>query len=311
MRKVKNQGNALMEYSLPLVILLVMSGLLGTFGGWVQNFQSYLQNSTNSQIDNHMLKIPALGVGVLPSTGSTSGVVPSTAASAGNTVLMVSPPGTGQQQICLSSSKMCINIPEVTGSGTVSDTLGGLGGNLVTSYASVFDQIAAQLKAQNADPALVTLITNLAQNGHNIGNMLNTVETVCKTGGSPACDFKSIGGQLDDSMIQSSHAVNGAISATINTTRFQEALQAVNNYFSLHPNSYQDIQGIIQLEASQITNIGQGLNLGIQMTSGKNSLGNNNFNVTGTANNAKLVNQDANTICANGGNQGVCIQPTS
>jgi hypothetical protein len=212
----------------------------------------------------------------------------------------------GPQNICFQGG-VCVNIPTIA-SGSLTETNGGLGGSLVTSLSDVFDQLVAQLKAQNADPALISLVTQLAKQGHSIGDSLQTVQAVCSVGGgnNAACDTAK-GGALNASMFKESNS-GDVFTSNIDTTSFTKALSAVDNYIRNHPGTYDSVGTLIDMESSQITNIAQGMNLGIEMTSGLDSLGHQNFNITAVNNKAVLVHQDANTICSAGGNTHLCVQ---
>lgn len=322
-------GNAMMEYALPLAILVGASGILLTVGNFPAYLKTYLANDNLAKIDNHQMLIPALG-SRLSSTGSHAGPANSSAS-----------PVSGEQRICLQSG-FCIDIPIIAGGGSVSETVGGLGGNLTSALANVFDQIVQQLKAQNADSALINLVTQLALDAHGIGNKLNTTQSQCGAN-STSCDVDLTVSGFAAGSITTTKAPNGDTiqdwKSVLSTTTFQQDQQALNDYFSAHPGQYKDVASIINLESGQILNIAAGLNVAhqaditqidnaadtgkpmpagseltsvTQSTSGHVTTTMHNINIDGTitnsSNDAVLVHQDANTICNTGGNTSICTQ---
>lgn len=287
----KRSGASLLEYVLPLTFVVAVVATTLSDNNIIKKLTDYLAGSSMGSVHQHTLNVPALGTVISHAQRVDDSV---------QTALTSQSASSAQQQICLSSG-ICLNIPVIaSGDGTLSETVGGLGGNLTNALGNVLDQIVQQLKAQNADPTLVQLITNLALEGHGLGNHINSLEQQCPINSTCTLFRSTLQGSAGNGYKASLEGSNNFFTANIDTGNFQKAYQAVQDYFSAHPHAYADVANVINQESSQILNISNGV-----------TVGGNVYSVVKTsANNAQLVHQDSNTICASDGNQGICKKST-
>lgn len=178
----------------------------------------------------------------------------------------------GSGSLC--SDNWCVNAPGLTG--TTVATAGGNGSQiqLTNSAASIYSQIAKILEEQGADASTITLLTNMANQGHSLGE-----NQAIFTGDS---DFSSMQSSMSD--FQSGLG------------KFQQMNQQL---LSVLPKLPPDTRGILQDASNVIIGIGNSYDLTVES---------NNVNWHFTSSNISLTHANSNKICANGGDTSACMQ---
>jgi hypothetical protein len=190
------------------------------------------------------------------------------------TALQTSASGSGT----LCSSEWCISAPGLTGNYV--ETSGSNGSsmiNLTNSAAGIFAQMAAILQAQGADASLINLLTNLANQGHDLANYQNGL-------------FNGAGDY-------------GTMSSNINGMRdglssFKSMSSQLDSLMSQVP---ADARGILMDASNVIIAIGDSYSLSGTGNGDEVGWGWHSINV-------QLTHTNSNTICSNGGDTDVCIQ---
>ena len=214
---------------------------------------------------------------------------------------VVPPPGPGEEQACLSGG-YCVNIPTIPGGTRLSSTTGALGGQLTHGMANAIRQIGDQLRADpDTDPTLLNLITQLANNGHGIGDSIDNANTWCPPGvncGQLAADGSQVSSILRQNLGNIDHSQSG----------FQSTHQELQAYLAAHPGALPPaVVGVINAEAGQINTIADAFSQDSITPSTCQAAGDtacSQWNVTDTL----LVHQDANTICSSGGGHSQCTR---
>lgn len=193
-----------------------------------------------------------------------------------------------EQQVCFKGTG-CLSIPDVDSGRSVTELVGGLGGQLTHQYATVLDQVIAQLEQEKADPTLVSEIKKLATKGHEIGSEIETYQNLCKNAQGATCTL----------------ANNKASFFGSKTSGFKSQLTKVNKLLNNPSDPHlTSIQKIIQGSSSEITNIAKGIKIQLVTDDGKSDIIN-------TANTAK-IHLNANNICATSGSSSGCtVGPAS
>ena len=182
----------------------------------------------------------------------------------------------GSGQVC--GSSWCISAPGLTG--TTVQTSGGNGNQMVdltNSASNVFAQIAAILAQEGGDPSLITLLTNMANQGHDMANAQNGLWV----------------GEADYAGMAAD--INGMRSGVTNFNNMAAQLKAS---LSLLP---ADTQGIL-LDATNVI---------IALGSSYTFSGTGNGDEVGwgwSSANIQMLHSNSNTICTNGGDTAVCVQ---
>lgn len=254
-------GQSLAEYGLAIgVVAIVCIGALAALGGNIQTGMSGVFDlmgskppSGNPQVQN------------LAQTVGIGGIIP--------------PPGAGEAQLCFQSG-FCINVPSVAQGATVSDTTGGLGGDLTAQFADVFEQIADQLELAGQDPTFVDKVRLLAQSGHGLGNAENALPK------GDDCD------NLDRSVCDNFFDTSNV---------FVQSFSDLKQYMQANSDKIPaDVQAILHFQGEEINNIRIGIDIGPK----ENTIG---LPIPET-NAAQLTHQSANVICQGGNGGPTCIQ---
>jgi hypothetical protein len=178
----------------------------------------------------------------------------------------------------LCSATWCVSAPGLTG--TTVQTAGGNGSqviNLTNSAANIYSQMAAILQEQGADPSLIALLTQMANQGHSLANNQNGLFN------GPG-DYASM-----------SANINGMRSGL---DTFKSLSAQLNASMSLLP---ADARGILSDASSVIIAIGNSYSLS----------GTGNGDEVGwgwTSINVQLTHSNSNTICNTGGDTSQCLQ---
>lgn len=253
-------GNTLVEYGIigglilavSIVVMMVLGGNLNqTLLGLKHDFQKSAGAAN-----------PKAGGPTTPMAGSASGQT-----SAPVTVA----DGIARSQQCFGQG-LCLDVP-VVDPADVTDTAGGNGGKLTHAMASVYQQLADQLEAQNEDPALVDMLRNLANQGHTLGDSEQSLINFCPPGAT--CDKSAAAyntsaqnlGQLQNQKID-----------TISTSsaQFASAKASLNDFLQRNPALLPPpLQQTVNTQADNIQNIAfafQGAQTGVTATQTKGDM---------------------------------------
>lgn len=274
------KGHTTAEFGILSVFVLVGAiGVLSLMGTNISNlFTSFHVERTSPGSAQVANTVSSNGGAALSNTPNSA---------ANNTVAFGQsplPPGVGQEQVCFKSN-FCTSILSIQGGNT--DTSGGNGTQLVLGSVNSLDQLIKQMKNDpNADNGLVALLTQLANQGHDIGT---TISVPVNT--DPSNDNRSSVGSQIVTQIDS-----------LNATKF-----AVLDYVQAHPNSLDPVvKDFVTAQADNIQTIGRSRTDLSGCTGGEcGPTGVVYFKDSGTAD---LVHQDANSICKSGGNENQCVQ---
>lgn len=160
---MRYRGNALVEYVLPLSLVVLVGGAMlwgGDFAGLMQN---NLQATNRGTMENASLRIGRMGVLAPPPSASNLPRLHS-----------------GHEQVCFMGSNVCLDIPVIDG--VAGETVGTLGGDIVKRLAAVLQELPGILEELGVDPAVLTMVTDLANQGHTLGEKLKAIQDVCSGG---------------------------------------------------------------------------------------------------------------------------------
>lgn len=278
--KQVSSGQSLTEYCFIGALILVASiGILLAFGGGFNTALASLKGDLQSHING-------------AANANGGGQNPQPQVDPNGPGQVIPPPQAGQNQFCTASG-WCVNVPD-TSNVNLAGTTGSLGGELSQQMADVIAQIALQLQQDpNTDPTLLNLVTQLANQGHTIGDEELRLANNCPVN-SYCGSYEYIG-----VVSQNTQPIQDA------TTQFNTLHQQLQDYLATHPNALPpEMQNTINFEAAEIKNISSGFSN--QWDPNWNIYDGNIYNFN-PPNGGLLTHQDANTICANGGN-GTCYQ---
>lgn len=256
-------------------------------------------------------------------TGAAGQVGASGNTAAGNYPTVRSVNGNVLQNVCLNQGGFCVNIPLVTADGRMTSTSGALGGQLTHDFASVFDQIAAQLAQMgNADPKLVDLITKLANSGHGIADNQEGLLAACQPGMQCGSTYEVSAKKVERGKASATSSETPATSylsgISSNTQSFQSLFDELEGFLSDNPEALpESVQSLIDMEAQQILSIATAYPSpttdDVAVTTGSTKtkrklLTTDNTTTWELVGDPVIVRQDSNTICQSGGYTGVCIQ---
>jgi hypothetical protein len=198
----RSKGNTLVEYSLVVALILVSLGVIMTMGKYVNQAMAAFSGDMKKTIE---AKAPS------PSGGGGGGGGKG------------SSPLDGVSTVC-TNNKICFSLPD---SVTQSDvTMGANGVKQAGKSADLLDQLAQALKQDpNADPSLVDLITQLANQGHALADAQSDIYCstpgYCSTSGnrtkgisnlqSGLSNFKSQLNQIDQKLNTTTAGMNSTL----------------------------------------------------------------------------------------------------
>ncbi len=286
-------GNSLIEYVLPLAVF-TFTGIVLVFAvGVPRKFQNLLSNTMNGSIEGDSIVVAPLGSGMVESAVET------TAGRASD--------GEG------------IPFRPVQGNGggsafdSVAETAGGLGTqNRPEASSQRLNRLASQLERDGADPQLVSLITRLANRGHEIARAESSMPKFADINNSQ---------QLYDALqlIKGDTGLKGQL---------DNDYQTLANYLAAHPEVAERYPGAfarinqevakingyvdsLQIDSSEVQVNGYidpyygaygGSYYGEPMVTG-------NLKISGG--NAEGVEGSSNTVCTSGGNTASCVQDST
>ncbi len=302
--RFKNEGNSLIEYLLPLVIFTVGGIALALGTGFNTNLAQMMADTSNGQIIGEHLELDPLASQVDKST------LPD-----GYFYSDPNPNGISTQMVCLSGN-FCIETPVFTQE-KISETAGGLGGEQTKAMALVLERLAQQLQDEGADSKLVELITNLANNGHGIGNELTNIEsgssTSTSTSGETLVSFGGFSMQMRQSTITNpdgttlftAEAYSPLGWLGVAKDDFSSSYTALLDYNTSTGvlNNMPEVKALIDFEATQIQSVST-----YEYSTEGPSCGNLCERTT-LVNNAPLVHQSSDNICKTGSNKTCLSKP--
>jgi Flp pilus assembly pilin Flp len=278
---MRHPGQGMAEYTLiGSLLVLVAIGALGLLGGQVNTlFGNMLGGSGTAQ-----------STGTVQIANTTTQQSQNTAISTAQQTLINA--GIAYDTITTANG-VTIQMPVIQ-DGTTVQTTGTSGSKLMSGFSDVLSQIAQQMEAsEQADPALVQLITDLALKGHDIGTVKAKIEFCLNTCGTSNTSW----GTNDYNTM-----------TTIYGPEFQTLHQQVMDYVAANPGALPSVlTSIIDLQATQIENIVQATAAPITWQATTTDGCGPNC-ATSYESTATLIHQDANTICSSGGDTGQCIQ---
>lgn len=259
--KYSHAANSIVEYLLPLAVILVLGGVLVGMGDLSGSFQGAMSQSGRGTLENRKLKLSHMGK--VDTSKLTRGQLIDFYRMDGQTFV-------NGNVLCLQGQE-CLNIPSIAG-GPVSETDGSLGGSTVSRYSQLLTQTADSLQRLGAPDGLVAQIRQLANSGHGWAEDWTALSKSCPNKICPK--------------------YSGPMAMGMNTprTKFFGALDSFRQYVNAHPDAFKDYPeaGVI------IQNASQNMNSVIQYSSNAWD-GNENFFTL--ISDAKLVHMDANTVC--------------
>lgn len=272
-------GQQLTEYSLVIGLVGIVSvASLAAFGGT-------LLDTLNGTLNPFGASSSATPIAALPLTPGTN---PTTALGTGNGIGGLIPaPASNEEQVCFKKG-FCINVPKITEGATVKEAVGGLGGDLLKQHADILKQLVEQLKASNADPSLISAITELSLKGHTVAESLNGLESTCK--------------------VQGYDETRCLVEPDPTKIHYPTAYQDFNNYtYTIasmlnQPNVPPEVKAIVNFEIQQIGIIASGA----APTLHGDELSKQSVSVV-PDNNARLTHISSNTICKTGGDTDQCV----
>ncbi len=264
------KGMALVEYALiGISVLLVCIAAFLVVGGNLNSWMAGLQQQAKQQVENTNTQKAAIAAAKAADEAARAKAAANVANVATQAIT-----SSGSDSLC--SSSWCISAPGLTGS-TVS-TAGSNGNQMVQlteSASNIYAQLAKILEAQGADPSIINLLTNMANQGHAMGSAQSVL--LGKQG-----DYNS----MKTNMTTLSDGLND----------FKQMNQQLR---SLLPQLPADTRGILQDASNVIIGVGDSYSL----NNGSGEIG-----WSYTSRNISLTHSNSNTICQNGGNTSVCVQ---
>ena len=270
----RQRGVTLMEYGvIGTSVVLVCIAAFIALGGDLNEWFAGLKDDAQKQVETTNSKKVEIAA------SKTAFEKAQAAAAAANipNVAMTGINASGSGTLC--SSSWCIQAPGLTG--TSVSTAGSNGNQMVQltqSAAGIYQQIATILEQQNADPSLVALLTNMANQGHALANNQSTFLT---------------DGVSYDAMRSSMVNTQSGLAS------FKQMSQQLNGILNQLP---ADTRGIL-IDASNVI-IGVGDSYTLNVPSDPMA----QVDWSYTSRNIQLVHTNSNTICSNGGDTSSCIQ---
>jgi len=265
------KGMALVEYALiGISVLLVCIAAFLVVGGNLNSWMAGLNQQAKQQVDNTNTQKVAIAAAKAADEAARAKAAQANIANVATQALSSS----GSDSLC--SSSWCISAPGLTGA-TVS-TAGSNGNQMVQlteSASNVYAQLAKILEAQGADPGIISLLTNMANQGHAMGNAQSVLLSKSGDYNTMKSNMTTLSGGLND---------------------FKQMNQQLR---SLLPQLPADTRGILQDASNVIIGVGDSYSL----NNGSGEIG-----WSYTSKNISLTHSNSNTICQNGGNTSVCVQ---
>lgn len=204
---------------------------------------------------------------------------------------VVPPPQPGQEQICFTSG-LCANI-FVISANTHLDVAGGNGGEFTHQFANTLKEIADQIKAEGLDPNLAQLISDLANQGHTLGDTEGAYGNTCGSNPQLSAGTFFCSSQAQNEALTHAHTQANELFQIM----FLKVSEAMNHYPGKLKN---DAKAIIDSQSQQIMTLSQEY-FNSYVTMSNSYQGNDLNEVGGIVDGGKLTHQSANTICTQGG----------
>jgi hypothetical protein len=152
----------MVEYALPLALCVVVVLVLAWSSGLLNNLSGQVTGSVSGTRQSNRIAV------------NTFGNIPLPAAAAS-----LPDPGPGQESLCFLGGQTCLTIPIIT-----PEVAGGLGGDSVKKLAMTLEEMAQLMREQGVDPAIVDLVTRLANRGHGLGDEIKEIQALCPNTGT-------------------------------------------------------------------------------------------------------------------------------
>lgn len=268
----KFRGNASVEYVLPILVVVALSGAL-TFSADIQGLlREATVQSNNGTLNGRTLITESQGANVNPAQAAR---------------LNAAPPAPGEEQVCFAEG-FCLNMV-VAKEGALPDISGSNGTELTRKFANTLLQLAERLKETGtADANLITRITTLANEGHNVANNQLRLEKVC-----PNTRLNAV--------CQVGEYTRNDLSFARN--HLEDAFREVTEYLDSNPSSLRpELEQIIENEFRSI----QSLATGYLKNNNQHKLNGEDV-IQVTFGKVDLARKSANTICETGGDVNSCL----
>ncbi|MBY0403703.1 MAG: hypothetical protein K2X66_07370 [Cyanobacteria bacterium] len=295
----KMSGNAMMEYVLPAVLVLVVAGTVQSLLGMNLSLQQEIVKSQHGTYQNRQVVSAPQGQIDLKSLDSTF---------QGDYFKANGMTYVKGDTLCL-YGEHCLSIPSLA-EGAVPEVDGDLGGTAVKQLAQTLDDLATQLEAARSDPTLVNLIRRLANKGHQTGGALTAGgkhfhgEVKCTVANTSCNDL--IGANANPG---SSISFRDSIKKSVK--EFVTVNNQLNKYLKSQPETLPaDAKSLIQMASKNIIASGQVESL---FTVKGKPINFSDYQVN-TATGVTLVSQgrfvqlNANTICNEGHGGKTCLR---
>ncbi len=294
--KKGSSGNSLIEYTLPLVVLVIGAGLVAILTDVPGRMAQYMADTLNGEQAGVSIAVRPLGSDALAGMRN-GGQADGPPGMVENTPFPRSSARTGPgyastQRACFGSG-LCLDIPEVSGSPL--DTTGGLGDGLTHQLADVLDQMAEQMERDGADSGMIDLVSRLANQGHTMGDHEKAMSDLmhsCFGGGGLLCENNPDVYRRTANMEKELRDKDAVL---------LEIHRQLHDYLAVNPNAleaYPEARQIIDLETQLISQIANNLHGAISHRTQEEA--GHTFAVN-TDKLAEVTHQSADSICTQGG----------
>lgn len=158
-------GNSLMEYALPIALVVVASGALFIAVDWQHLMQGQTTATVHGELNNRTVTVHSLGELADPSWAPVDPLADFPEFGSSN----APPPGPNEDQFCWRNG-FCVNLPR-TEKVNAGETAGGLGGRYTRQQLAILEKMNQALMSDPANRDLVALLTKTALKGHELAGM--------------------------------------------------------------------------------------------------------------------------------------------
>jgi Flp pilus assembly pilin Flp len=196
----------------------------------------------------------------------------------------------------LCGKDFCVNAPGLTG--TTVATAGSNGDvNITNSVARMYSQFANIMEQKGADPNTVDLLTNLANTGHQIAAMQNTLKNQRTLYRAFTQGTASVQDPKDPYHYQTMQRAANGMSRQLG--KFHDLSSQLDASIDQYP---EDARPLLTGSAQVVMTLGKAYHFGITPHEG----GQKQLKFTVDTGNIQLIHSNSNTICDNGGDQSKC-----
>lgn len=272
--QIRQRGVTLLEYGvIGTSVVAVCIAAFIALGGNLNDWLTGLKENTQKQVETTSTKQVAI---TASKVAFEKAQAEAAMANVPNVSMTGLKSGSGSS---LCSATWCIDAPGLTGNSV--STAGSNGNKMVQltqSASGVFQQLATVLEQQNADPGLVALLTQMANQGHTLANNQSTFLT-------DGVEYDAMRSSMTDTKT--------------GLATFKQLDQQLKSKLNQLP---ADSRGIL-IDASNVI-IGVGESYSFNIPSDPMA----RVGWSYTSKNIQLVHSNSNTICSNGGDTSSCLQ---